>query len=111
MVSDVTFVGTGASWVVTGSTEAKRVRRPHRRVSGTARHRTPLHRELERSVAMTILVTGATGTVGSHLIRHLLREGHKVRALTRDPATADLPEGVEVVAGDLTEVLTLTPVF
>ncbi|MEV6859840.1 NmrA family NAD(P)-binding protein [Streptosporangium subroseum] len=60
---------------------------------------------------MTILVTGATGTVGSHLIRHLLRAGHKVRALTRAPATAALPEGVEVVAGDLTEVLTLASVF
>ncbi|MCW2881553.1 MAG: hydroxylase [Sphaerisporangium sp.] len=60
---------------------------------------------------MTVLVTGATGTVGSHIVQHLLRAGRKVRALTRDPATAGLPEGVEVVAGDLNDVATLTPAF
>jgi uncharacterized protein YbjT (DUF2867 family) len=35
---------------------------------------------------MTVLVTGATGTV--HIVHHLLRAGQKVRALTRNPATA-----------------------
>ncbi|MGP3962030.1 SDR family oxidoreductase [Nonomuraea sp. 3N208] len=60
---------------------------------------------------MTILVTGATGTVGRHVIDHLLRQGQKVRALTRNPATANLPEGVEVVAGDLTDPGTLHPAF
>ncbi|MCF6473188.1 NAD-dependent epimerase/dehydratase family protein [Nonomuraea sp. MG754425] len=60
---------------------------------------------------MTILVTGATGTVGRHLVGHLLRQGQKVRALTRNPATAGLPEGVEVVAGDLTDARTLRPAF
>ncbi|MEV1170387.1 NmrA family NAD(P)-binding protein [Nonomuraea sp. NPDC049784] len=60
---------------------------------------------------MTILVTGATGTVGRHVVDHLLRQGQKVRALTRDPARADLPEGVEVVAGDLTRSGTLSPAF
>ncbi|MEV6104348.1 NmrA family NAD(P)-binding protein [Streptomyces sp. NPDC051940] len=51
---------------------------------------------------MTILVTGATGTVGRRIVDHLVAGGHKVRALTRNPATAGLPEGVEPVAGDLT---------
>ncbi|MET8155819.1 NAD(P)H-binding protein [Sphaerisporangium sp. NPDC005289] len=60
---------------------------------------------------MTILVTGATGTVGRHLVRHLLESGHKVRALTRDPARAALPQGVEVVAGDLTDAAGLAPVL
>ncbi|MBT2235115.1 NAD(P)H-binding protein [Nonomuraea sp. NEAU-A123] len=50
---------------------------------------------------MTILVTGATGTVGRLIVDELARNGHQVRALTRDPAKAGLPEGVEVVAGDL----------
>ncbi|GAA2263873.1 NAD(P)H-binding protein [Streptomyces amakusaensis] len=52
---------------------------------------------------MTHLVTGATGTVGRRLVRELLDRGHSVRALTRDPARADLPAGVETVRGDLTD--------
>ncbi|MFG1962508.1 NAD(P)H-binding protein [Nonomuraea sp. NPDC049028] len=60
---------------------------------------------------MTILVTGATGTVGRLIVDELARNGHQVRALTRDPAKADLPEGVEVVAGDLAEPGSLTTAF
>ncbi|MFF3325700.1 NAD(P)H-binding protein [Streptomyces sp. NPDC002889] len=56
---------------------------------------------------MTNLVTGATGTVGRQVVAELLRRGHSVRALTRDPAKADLPDGVEVVQGDLTDPATL----
>ncbi|WP_374991171.1 NmrA family NAD(P)-binding protein [Streptomyces sp. LHD-70] len=37
---------------------------------------------------MTILVTGATGTVGRIVVDRLLHAGRKVRALTRDPAGA-----------------------
>jgi uncharacterized protein YbjT (DUF2867 family) len=47
-----------------------------------------------------ILVTGATGLIGTKLVRHLAAAGEKVRAVTRDPATATLPDGVEVVSGD-----------
>ncbi len=47
-----------------------------------------------------ILVTGATGTIGSDVVRQLAGRGAKVRALTRDPAKAQLPAGVEVVRGD-----------
>ncbi|MGW3959148.1 NmrA family NAD(P)-binding protein [Amycolatopsis sp. NPDC005003] len=49
----------------------------------------------------TVLVTGATGTVGRHLVAELLAGGHRVRALTRSPGTAGLPADVELVAGDL----------
>jgi uncharacterized protein YbjT (DUF2867 family) len=51
---------------------------------------------------MTYLVTGATGKAGRQVVDHLLAGGNKVRALTRDPAKAAFPAGVEVVAGDLT---------
>ncbi|MGY1717614.1 SDR family oxidoreductase [Blastococcus sp. SYSU DS0552] len=51
----------------------------------------------------TVLTTGATGRVGRHVVSGLLERGATVRALVRHPATADLPPGVELVAGDLTE--------
>jgi uncharacterized protein YbjT (DUF2867 family) len=53
---------------------------------------------------MTILVTGATGTVGRHVIEQLNRRGAEVRALARDPAKANLPAGVTVVQGDLLDI-------
>ena len=49
---------------------------------------------------MTILVTGATGRIGRHVVEQLVGRGADVRALTRDPAKATLPAGVEVVQGD-----------
>jgi len=48
-----------------------------------------------------ILVTGSTGNVGRHVVSQLLDEGAAVRALARNPDSAGLPEGVEVVRGDL----------
>lgn len=42
------------------------------------------------------LITGATGNVGRHVVGELLTAGAKVRALSRDPATARLPGEVEV---------------
>jgi uncharacterized protein YbjT (DUF2867 family) len=51
---------------------------------------------------MTFFVTGATGTVGRHVVDQLIQAGQHVRALTRNPAKANLPAGVEVVQGDLT---------
>ncbi|QWB21973.1 MULTISPECIES: NAD(P)H-binding protein [Streptomyces] len=56
-----------------------------------------------------ILVTGATGTVGRQVVAELLARGHAVRALTRDAAKAVLPDGVEVVEGDLTDPGSLAP--
>lgn len=53
---------------------------------------------------MTILVTGATGTVGRHVVNQLLARGADVRALVRDPAKANLPANVAVVQGDLLDV-------
>lgn len=60
---------------------------------------------------MRILVTGATGNVGRHLITQLHEAGHEVRALTRNPANAGLPAGVEAVAGNLIDTGTLEDAF
>lgn len=56
-----------------------------------------------------IIVTGATGRVGRHVVARLAEAGAAVRAVVRDPATAGMPEGVEVVQGDLTRPETLEP--
>lgn len=56
---------------------------------------------------MKILITGATGRVGRYLVEQLAEAGHQVRALTRNPAKANFPAGVEVVVGDLTQPATL----
>jgi nucleoside-diphosphate-sugar epimerase len=55
---------------------------------------------------MRILVTGATGKVGSRLAKRLARRGDQVRALVRDPArAADLREArIELAEGDLLAV-------
>ncbi|MGH3090349.1 MAG: SDR family oxidoreductase, partial [Rubrobacteraceae bacterium] len=50
-----------------------------------------------------ILVTGATGNVGGQVVSQLASAGAAVRALVRDPAAADMPEGVEAVVGDLSK--------
>jgi len=53
-----------------------------------------------------VLVTGATGFIGSHLVRRNLAEGHRVRALVRpgNSLGIDLQDrGVEVAWGDLTD--------
>ncbi len=47
------------------------------------------------------LVTGATGYVGSRLLRRLAEEGRPVRALARRPHIVEPFEGVETVRGDL----------
>ncbi|WP_019969686.1 NAD(P)H-binding protein [Mycobacterium sp. 141] len=44
----------------------------------------------------TILVTGATGNVGRPLVSELVAAGARVRAVSRHPAPAGLPAGVEV---------------
>ena len=49
----------------------------------------------------TILVTGATGNVGRQVVSQLLNTGVTVRALARNPDSAGLPDGAEVVRGDL----------
>ncbi|MBX4891919.1 MULTISPECIES: SDR family oxidoreductase [Rhizobium] len=53
---------------------------------------------------MTILVTGATGRVGRHVVDQLVQRGAKARVLTRDASRANVPAGVEVVQGDLLDI-------
>jgi uncharacterized protein YbjT (DUF2867 family) len=60
---------------------------------------------------MTILVTGATGTIGRHVVEQLVKRGADVRALVRNPAKANFPAGVVAVQGDLLDVDSLRAAF
>jgi uncharacterized protein YbjT (DUF2867 family) len=56
------------------------------------------------SARQNVLVTGATGFIGTRLVNALCAQGYRVRALVRSPSPL-LPEAVEQVRGDLLEPL------
>src|SRR3989344_1690533 len=53
------------------------------------------------------LVTGASGFIGSHLVEFLSDNGHKVRALVRNPKKYSFPKGVDVKVGNLGDLNSL----
>jgi uncharacterized protein YbjT (DUF2867 family) len=53
---------------------------------------------------MSILVTGANGTIGSLIVQGLARQGADVKAFVRSPGKAALPAGVTEVVGDFTDI-------
>lgn len=53
---------------------------------------------------MQISVLGATGGLGRNVVDACLARGHSVRALVRNPSTAELPSPVSVITGDATDV-------
>lgn len=53
---------------------------------------------------MTILVTGSTGLIGSHVVALLAAQGADVHALTRTPEKRRFPPGVTAVQGDFQDV-------
>lgn len=56
-------------------------------------------------MSMNILVAGATGKTGQHLVQALIDQGHKPTALVRESSdTSALPHGVELRKGDLTDL-------
>ncbi|RKT55194.1 SDR family NAD(P)-dependent oxidoreductase [Saccharothrix australiensis] len=60
---------------------------------------------------MLVTVTGGTGFVGAHTVSELVRAGHRVRLLVRDPGAVDAavrplevpPGALDVVVGDVTD--------
>ncbi len=63
---------------------------------------------------MKILVTGANGFLGRHVVAALLARGHQVRALVRPAVRLDAlgwPPSVEIFRADLRSTRELAPVF
>ena len=58
---------------------------------------------------MTVLVVGATGSIGCLVVEQAIRQGHTVRALVRASGKARrLPHEAQVVVGDVIRPDTLT---
>lgn len=56
----------------------------------------------------TVLVVGATGSIGRHAVTESIRRGHRTRALVRDTSRGTaFPGEAEIVVGDLTNAATL----
>lgn len=52
---------------------------------------------------MHILLTGASGRVGRHVARELLRHGHQIRAFDSSPLPQNLRGEAEMIYGDITD--------
>ncbi len=56
----------------------------------------------------TVLVVGATGSIGRLVVEEAIRHGYTTRALVRDPGKARrLPSDADVIVGDVTRPDTL----
>jgi uncharacterized protein len=49
---------------------------------------------------MRVIITGGTGLIGTALAQSLAQDGHEVFVLSRNPAQASLPKGVQAAAWD-----------
>lgn len=56
---------------------------------------------------LEVLVVGATGSIGRHVVDEVLGAGHRVRALVRDGASHRLRPDADIYVGDLTRPETL----
>lgn len=64
---------------------------------------------MQAPTARTVLVAGATGMLGQHIVARLREDGHRIRTLSKDPIRAQSLAGLvdEVVIGDATNPETM----
>lgn len=61
----------------------------------------------QQTPSLTVLVVGASGSVGRLVVEEALSQGHSVRALVRAAPRASLASGADLAIGDLTRAETL----
>ena len=74
------------------------------RALSLARECAPSRKLTVQSGRMRVLLTGATGFVGSHMLARLVADGHQIRAVVRNPEKLKSPDGpghVEAIVGDV----------
>ncbi len=54
-----------------------------------------------------ILVTGASGLLGSHLVQELVKGDKKVRAIYRNSIPSEMPDGIDWVRADILDIISL----
>jgi ornithine--oxo-acid transaminase len=66
-------------------------------------------KRIDPTIDNVVLVTGASGFIGSHVAQRLVKEGHQVRCLVRASSDTTFLEtiGVEIATGDLTDAPSL----
>ena len=50
---------------------------------------------------MKILIIGGTGTISSAITRQLVAAGHELWLINRGNRTAELPDGIKLITGDI----------
>ncbi len=66
---------------------------------------------LPHESAMHILLTGASGLIGSYVLTHLVQESHQITAVDIVPPREAIPLGVTFQLVDLTDVLAVDQLF
>ncbi len=101
--------GTGKNWSVVREIAVATLRRREQEPRPAFTSTQFSGRRVDPSRDNVCLVTGATGFIGGHLVKRLVRDGYQVRTLVRPTSDTDSLEqlGAELATGDLTAPDTL----